>query len=361
MLAVRRATFALLALLLAVPGCGEETSRPAGEAALDTAAEADAAPRVVVIRAAALRLEPDFASPAVVDVPAGALLAVSTDETAPEAGAWVRVATWDDRRGWLPASDVVDAGLWAHYGAAFGGVSPILLRPAYPVEGERWGVEAPFHSPGLTAASSVWLLGDSTSAVRIARIDSLENVCGDERHRFATTERIAAADHWPFLGAGVIATPSGGRPAARRLVVGPLEADPALVALSEGIAAELAPAGAGPPESVEWAGLGEAAAWAVFSWPIEDVDTGQSQLAAAALFGRGPDGWEAAGTIPPTPSSAEIPTPAWRPLAVYETGGAPRPTILLLEAFEYEGAHLDIWIERGGRYVRLYEGYYWGC
>lgn len=360
MLAVRRVTLALMTVFLALPGCGGDSPRPAGEAVRDTLAETPADPRVVVIRAAALRLEPDYAAPAIVDVPAGALLAVPSDEPARD-GAWVRVATWDDRRGWLPASDVVDAGLWGHYGAAFGGVSPILLRPAYPVEGGRWGVEAPFHSPGLTAASSVWLLGDSTSMVRIARIDSIENVCGDDRHRFATTERTVAAVRWPFLDAGVIAAPSGSRPGARPLTVARLEAEPALVDLAETAAAELAPAGAGPPGAVEWAALGEGVAWAAFSWAAEDVDTGQAQLAAAALFVRGPGGWTAAGMIPLTPSSAVIPTPAWRPIAVYATDGAIRPTVLLLEALEYEGAHLDIWIERGGHYVRLYHGYYWGC
>jgi hypothetical protein len=48
-------------------------------------------------------------------------------------------------------------------------------------------------------------------------------------------------------------------------------------------------------------------------------------------------------------------------VGAFATGPSGYPTILLLEAFEYEGAHLDIWIERGGRYERIYEGYYHGC
>lgn len=360
MLAVPRALLALVTLLL-LAGCRSEPPGAADRAAPDSMAEPAAEPRVVVIRAGPLRLEPDDAALAIMEVSAGALLAVAPDEAAAGTAGWVRVATWDDRRGWIPVSDVVEAGLWAHYGAALGGVSPILLRPAYPVEGARWGIEAPFHSPGFTTASSAWLLSDTASAVRIARIDSIEDVCSERRHRFATTGRVATADRWPLLEGGLIAAPSGGRPAARALGVGPLEPEPGLAELGRRVAAGLAPDGAGAPEAVAWAALGTDAAWATFSWASEDVETGRSQLAAAAVFGRGPGGWEAGGTIPSTGSSAEIPTPGWRPVAAYRTGGPGRPTILLLEALEYEGARLEIWIERGGRYVRLYEGYYWGC
>jgi hypothetical protein len=53
--------------------------------------------------------------------------------------------------------------------------------------------------------------------------------------------------------------------------------------------------------------------------------------------------------------------PAWRPVAAYATGAATFPTLLLLEGLESEGAHLDVWIEREGRYEQVYRGYYWGC
>ncbi|HET6360814.1 MAG TPA: hypothetical protein VFH11_02035, partial [Gemmatimonadota bacterium] len=75
----------------------------------------------------------------------------------------------------------------------------------------------------------------------------------------------------------------------------------------------------------------------------------------------GREGWERVAALGPTPSSAEVPTPAWRPAGAFATGPSGFPTILLLEALEFEGAHLDIWIERAGRYERIYEGYYWGC
>jgi hypothetical protein len=112
---------------------------------------------------------------------------------------------------------------------------------------------------------------------------------------------------------------------------------------------------------VEWAALGEEAAWASLSWQSEDPITGRAQLASAIVFRRGPDGWEPVAALGPAPSSAEIPTPAWRPVGAFATGPPAFPTVLLLEALEYEGAHLDIWIERSGRYERIYEGYYWGC
>jgi len=360
MQAVRDRAFALLIASLALAGCGVEPPRPAGGDGLpDTAVAADRA-RLVVLRATQLRLEPDSTSPGVVDVPGGTLLRVAPESAGAAEEGWVRVATWDDRRGWLPASLVVEARLWAHYGEALGGVSPGLLRPAYPVEGGRWGVEAPFHSPGFTQASSAWLLGDSARAARIVEIDSIENVCGEERHRFAVTDRIAAAEQWPLLDVGVIAAPSGRRPAARLLAIHQLVPHPALAELAGRVAAGLGPPGGGDPASIEWLAFGEDAAWATFSWPSEDAATRRWQFAAALVLRRSPDGWELAGTVPVTPSSAEIPTPAWRPVAAYSTGTG-IASILLLESFEYEGAHLDVWIERGGEYLRLYQGYYWGC
>ncbi len=112
---------------------------------------------------------------------------------------------------------------------------------------------------------------------------------------------------------------------------------------------------------MEWIALGEESAWAALSWPAEDPSTGRAQLAAAVVFRRGRGGWERVASLGPAPSSAEIPTPAWQPVGAYAAGPSDIPSILLLQALEYEGAHLDIWIERGGRYQRIYEGYYWGC
>jgi hypothetical protein len=221
-------------------------------------------------------------------------------------------------------------------------------------------VEAPFGSPGITPASTGWLLSDSTSAIRITAIDSVENICGGELHRFGVLDRRESGEHWPLLEAGGIAVPSGTRPVAAALTVGPLVPDSVLLRLAVEGASELAPA-AGSPESTEWVALGPDAAWAALSWTFEDEALGISQRAVALVFRRSPTGWERVSAIAPHSSTAEIPTAAWRPVAAYSTGGASHPTLLLLEAREYEGAHLDVWIERGDGYQRIYEGYYWGC
>ena len=360
---LRPLPFPLLCVWALVGGCDSprlESELPGAE----QLAQPDSASRerVVVLRAGPLHLERDPDSPGVTEVQAGALLAVVPDSAAGDD--WIRVATWDDRRGWIEASRLMDPEQWSHYGRALGGVSPILLRPAYPVEGGRWAVEAPLGSPGLTSVSTAWLLGDSTRGARVVEIDSLENICGGERHRFGALDLRFTADHWPLLEEGLLVTPSGSRPTIRRLAVGPLDPEPALVEHTRRAAEELGPSGAtGPvvPESIDWFALGEDAAWAALSWQVEDAATGQAQLASALVFHRTGDGWERVGTLGPAASSAEIPTPAWRPVAAYATGAAGFPTLLLLEGLEYEGAHLDIWIERGDRYERIYEGYYWGC
>jgi hypothetical protein len=313
-----------------------------------------------VLHAGPLHLGPDPDSPAITQVPAGALLDVVPDTAGGDA--WVRVATWDDRHGWLPASRIMEPEQWAQYGRALGGVSPVLVRPAYPVEGGRWAVEAPLGSAGLTTASTAWLLADSALGARVVGIDSVDNLCGGERHRFAVLDRPSGTQEWPRLEEGLLATPSGARPAARRLAVGPLEPDADLTELAKRSALEGSPpAGGAPPASIEWTALGEAAAWAALSWPEEDPASGQAQRGLAIVFRRTANGWERFGTVGPAGSSASIPTPAWRPVAAYATGAATFPTMLLLEEFEYEGAHLDVWIQRGERYERTYRGYYWGC
>jgi hypothetical protein len=350
---------AAVVLALALHACdGAPAPEPPGEPA-DTGAPADSLDeeRMVVLRSGPLHLDPDEASPGITDVATGTLLRAVPD---PAVEGWVRVATWDDRRGWIPAARLVPVELWAHYGRALGGVSPALLRPAYPVDRGVWGVEAPLGSPGITPASTVWLLSDSASAIRVTAIDSMENICGGELRRFGVLDRRERGEHWPLLEAGRIAAPSGGRPATMTVRIGTFDPDSELVRLAREGASALQPA-AGPPEATEWVALGPDAAWAALSWPYQDEALGISQRAAALVFRRSPSGWERVSTIGPLPSTAEIPTAAWRPVAAYSTGVASHPTILLLEAREYEGAHLDVWIERGDGYQRIYEGYYWGC
>lgn len=313
---------------------------------------------MVVLQSGPLHLEPDPASPGVTQLQAGTLLELVD---AGGDGAWVRVATWDDRQGWLPASRVMDPEQWAEYGRALGGVSPVLARPAYPVAGGRWAVEAPTGSAGLTTASTAWLLGDTARGARIVQIDSIENVCGGERYRFAVLDLPSAAGDRPRLEQGLLLTPSGSRPDARRLAIRPLEPDAGLAALARRMGGELS-AGGGPPtpESAEWLALGGDAAWAALSWTDEEA-SGQAQRALALVFRRSAAGWQRVGAIRPAGSRATLPTPAWRPVAAYATGAAAFPTILLLQTNESEGAHLDVWIEREGWYERAYAGYYWGC
>jgi hypothetical protein len=353
---VRRPPILLLAFLLSpLAGCG-----PASETVESGASAPDSSPRerLVVLSAGALHLEPDTTSPGVLEVHAGTLLDL-VPEDAGKAG-WVRVATWDDRRGWIPASRLMEQAQWAHYGRALG-VAPALVRPGYPVEGDTWGVEAPMGTPGITRASTAWLVGDSAVQTRVTAIDSLEDFCSGALHRFGILDARLGGETLPRLEEGRLVTPSGARPATLKLAIGPLEPDAELAALLESATPELAPGGAGAPAAVEWVALGEESAWASISWPAADATTGQAQLASAIVFRRGRGGWERVADLGPAASSAEIPTPAWRPVSVYAADPSGLPTILLLEALEYEGAHLDIWIERGGRYERIYEGYYWGC
>jgi hypothetical protein len=293
-------------------------------------------------------------------VQAGAILDLVPEGPA-ETG-WERVATWDDRRGWIPTGRLMEQTQWAHYGQALGGVAPSLVRVAYPVEGGVWAVEAPLGTPGITPASTAWLLGDSVVGARVTAIDSLEDVCSEELHRFGILDARYAGGTLPRLEEGRLVTPSGSRPTVRRLAVRPLDPGPELRGLVVDAARELAPRGSDPAAaSVEWAALGEESVWASLSWPAEDPASGRAQLAAAVVFRRGREGWERAAALGPSPSSAEVPTPAWRPVAAFATAPSGFPSILLLEGLEYEGAHLDIWIERGGRYERIYEGYYHGC
>ena len=347
----------LLCLASLILGCDPRSETAAGDAS-----PRDSLPRerLVVLSGGPLHLEPDSASPGVLEVHAGAILDLVPEE-ARKAG-WVRVATWDDRRGWIPAARLMEQAQWAHYGRALG-VAPALVRPGYPVEGEVWGVEAPMGTPGITQASTAWLVGDSAVETRVTAIDSLEDVCSGELHRFGILDASAGGEVLPRLEEGRLVTPSGARPTTRRLAIGPLAPDAELSALLESASRELAPGGpeAGAPASVEWIALGEQSAWVSLSWPAANPSTGQAQLASAIVFRRGRGGWERVADLGPAPSSAEIPAPAWRPVGAYASGPEDFPTILLLEALEYEGAHLDIWIERGGRYERIYEGYYWGC
>lgn len=347
----------LLWVLSPAFGCGPASDIPEiGAPPPDSVARE----RLVVLTAGPLHLEPDSASPGVLDVQGGAILEVVPEGPA-ETG-WVRVATWDDRRGWIPASRLIEQSQWAHYGQALGGVAPTLVRVAYPVEGGFWAVEAPLGTPGITPASTAWLLGDSVVGTRVTAIDSLEDICSEELHRFGILDARFSGGNLPRLEEGRLVTPSGSRPTIRRLAVRPLDPGAELRELLSGAARELAPRGSDPEApSVEWAALGEESAWASLSWPAEDPASGRAQLAAAVVFRRGRDGWERAAALGPAPSSAEIPTPAWRVAGAFATGSSGYPTILLLEALEYEGAHLDIWIERGGRYERIYEGYYHGC
>jgi hypothetical protein len=363
---VRTVLPALLVCLQAL-GSGCDSPPAAERSGADVPEPADSAmpfdslrERVVVLQAGPLHLGPDLDSPGIAQVPAGALLDIVPDTAGGDE--WVRVATWDDRHGWLPASRIMEPEQWTQYGRALGGVSPVLVRPAYPIEGGRWAVEAPVGSAGLTTASTAWLLADSALGARVVGIDSVENVCGGERHRFAVLDRPSGAGEWPRLEEGLLATPSGGRPVAKRLAVGPLEPDADLAELARRTGIDRSPPADGaPPASIEWSALGEAAAWAGLSWPAEDPASGQAQRALAIVFRRTADGWKTVGTVGPAGSSASIPTPAWRPVAAYATGVATVPTMLLLEGFEYEGAHLDVWIERGERYEQVYRGYYWGC
>ncbi|HUP00485.1 MAG TPA: hypothetical protein VM737_03065 [Gemmatimonadota bacterium] len=386
---------ALLAGLLVACGGdpGEMVERDAGErdAVVPDAGESHAL-AVLPLRPVALRIAPAPDAPPSIEVAAGTSLTFVRDSQPEGAGGnrWLEVATWDDRRGWAPAEELLEADLWIHYQRALGGAPPHTLRPAYPVRGS-WAVEAPAWSTGITPISTVWLVGDSAWSARVAAIDTLADGCpGGGGHRLALLGDAAGgagrgrgasgAAGTPDLERAVLAAPAGAAPSARALAVrslpdvepelarAALDAARALVAETPGDPG----GGTGDPE-VWYARVGEEALWAVLRWPA--TGAGPAGRTAALVLEPRQDRWHARRlavvaslpspetVAPPAGTPPATTTPAGPPLRLigaYATGGA-GPTLLLVEALEYGTSRVDLYLAGADDFRRLRAGYDWGC
>lgn len=351
---------------------------PADPAAADTAAAA--AETRIVLAPGPLRIDPSDDADGVADAAAGTALRVVGDTTI--AGArWVRLATWDDRRGWMPVSAVLEPGLWAHYLEALGGVPVTATRPAYPVEDGRWVAEKPFPSPDFDPPAAVRLAADGWVATRVARRDTVTVGCTGERLSAAllgTGVVGAIPEDGSFLSRGTLAVPVESDPSATPLAIGPLEPGPAWTeavagaasaALEDGPAPgtwrdpDAPPPPAGGEPVIEWRSAGPDAAWAVASWnPYGGADARvmPGRWAAAFVAVREGEGWTVRTAIPLQWTTAGGERAPWRLLAAIATVPG-RPTLLAVEALEHEGARIDLYLADDAGYRRYHRGFYWGC
>lgn len=384
-----RGTVAVALVALGAVACGGDRTGDA-DAPGDAVAAADSArgPGVSVVALVdlAIRSAPDPSAPAVRDVTAGTGLALTPPGAEPAPAGWVQVSTWDDRRGWVPAADLLDIALWGHYQAALGGTPPTALRPAYPAGGEGWVVEAPFHSPGFSSIATVWLAGDTLHQTRVAEIDTLANECSGDRYRFARLAGGLGAGTGPMdpdVDAAVLAVASVERPTLGRLAIRPLESpDAALEAAVAGAvetllegAAAAARDPAGPPPApgsrpaATWHAVGDAAAWVTLSWePAADAVEFGRWAAAFLVLRAAPAGAATAGeppsvriAIPLTWTSVGESSAPFDVRAAYSTGPGLHPTLFVVHSWHYEGVNVSVYLAGADALRRVYLGYYWGC
>lgn len=347
---------------LSTPGCGDVPREERAGAVTAGGVSADATPSAVVLTGAALRIEPDPAAPPVRELASGTPLRV-LDSVA----GWLRVATWDDREGWVRQSEAIELSLWAHYQQALGGAPVSDLRPAFPLADGRWAVEAPFPS-GITTASSVWIEGDTPRAFPVADIETVASACAGA-HRMAIlaagpVERATGASAprtrgpIPRLERARLALAGAPSPRLVRLALRPFDPDTAELRAVSRIADSLAAARGGGAVSWApggWRALGEGAVW------VELVPSGEAPGPAAAallLLGRGAD-LEAhvVGELPRGPDA----TPSVELLDAFSSAGLERPTLFVIRRLEYVGQHVDLYVARAEGVQRLYAGYPWGC
>lgn len=351
-----RQSAAALAVVLGI-GCGGEPRSASRGSETEDAGDFGRT-TVVTLTGAQLRIEPLPDAPAVAEVAGGTALTVVGDTMGPGPGAepWLRVATWDDRRGWVPADQVLTPDLWSHYQVALGGAAITALRAAYPVGDGRWAVEAPLNSPGITSISTVWLLADPVRAVKVAAIDSVAAACGTP-HRMAILAEDAGGGR--DLSRAVLAVPASRRPQARLLAIAPLPLpDAALEAVIQRSAARMREMAGTEPRVWLWS-MGEDARWVTLRWPAGDGGRA-GEHAAALLLERSGAGWSARTVVPQVPSDADPDRAPFEPAAAYATAG-PRPTILVVEAIDLNGSRVDLYLAQADGYRRLRAGYLWGC
>ncbi|MFN2383781.1 MAG: SH3 domain-containing protein [Gemmatimonadota bacterium] len=363
---------AMAALLLWTAACGG--TRTAEEAAAGDAARADSArapgTSVVALLDLPIRSAPDLSAASIRDVTAGTGLALvpPADDGEPPPAGWVQVSTWDDRRGWVPAADLLDIALWGHYQAALGGTPPTALRPAYPAPGGGWIVEAPFHSPGISTIATIWLAADTLFQTRVAVIESLDNECSGDRYRFARLASgpdAAAGQGAPNLDATVLAIASVERPTLKPLPVRPLDAPDADldVAVAGAVERLLAAAPPGSTPIVTWQAIGDGAAWVTLTWEpaAETIEGGR--WAAALLVRRGPAGEppNIQTAIPLSWTSVGESSGPFDVRGAYSTGPGLQPTLFVVHSLHYEGLNVNVYLADADALRRVHLGYYWGC
>lgn len=344
---------------------------------------------MVVLRGGRLRLAPESGSDAVTEVGLGTVLRPVAD-TIVGGRHWIRLATWDDRAGWMEAEEVLPAPVWTFYRRTLG-TTPTDLRPTYPIGRGRWGVEVPFPSPAFDLPARAWVGAEALVEARVVERDTVVNECSGDRYSFAIVDPGPgeAGDRGPETDRAALAVPTGERPGIVPLAVETVTAPPApaLEAEIERLAGqalatateaglEIPPDAAPPPPPVTvpelgWASVGEEAVWGIAIWNPHDMEIMPGRWTAAWLFARegsgsggaGAEGagWVARPTVPLEWAFVGPAAPPYRPLAGYATGRTASPTVLVIEALEYEGSRIELLLAGSERFRRFYRGYYWGC
>lgn len=307
--------------------------------------EPAAVERRVVVADAALRVAPTADAATTIEVPGGTALALVRDTLVAD-GTWLELATWDDRRGWAPATEVVDEDVWLHAARALR-LAPTALRPA---RGPAWEAEAPWPSPALRPGSGAWLAADTVVPARVGGLDTLAAECGGAL-RVARLAPVGGV-----TGPLAIVVPNRERPDVRSLPVRADGVPPALAAAVEAWSRDAAAAVAGRSEPRRTVALlGDGAAWVGLAWAGE----GAAPWSAAAVVGPGPGGARPSARVVDTPAPRAGGPPS--PAAALATGSGAWPIVLLLERPLERGRRAEIWIAGADDYRRLYAGHARGC
>lgn len=309
---------------------------------------------VVPTRVVHLRVGPDPEAGSVTRVATGTALE-RVDATSDPPG-WVRVATWDGRRGWVDAEAVVSPAVWAHYERAFGGLPPSELRPAYPVAG-GWLVEIPYGSPSFYQDASAFVLADSTRRARVTRIGTV--TCAGATHRVAWLDGGRSDETLqPELDRARIALPAGRTPTVRGLTVEPVSEPDSTRVDAVTRAVERLEARA---DHVTWWRIDGGSVWATVEWTSD----GPREAAFVALPpAAGEEGIEVRTVVAPRSRDERRPGtdgPALRPVFAYATNGTTGPTLFVVSSNDYDRGRTEMYFARPDGYGRLWTGYAWSC
>lgn len=311
-------------------------------------------PRFVVIRPVTLQVAPDPEAGAVTTLATGTVLRGVDGE--PEPAGWSRVATWDERRGWVEADALVDPAAWGRLEGALGGFPPSELRPAHPVAG-GWIVEAPYGSPSLYEGAGAYVLGDSARRARVSGIGTVRS-CAGRTHRVALLDGAGGdAELLPEPERVRLVLPAAAPPTLRGLTVEPWTSpDPALV---EAVSREATRLYA-PPDGIAWWRVEDGSAWASVKWERD------GRVEGAFVAVPRPDG--AAVDVRAVVSPRSIDEggrggnePTRGPVYAYEIEGVKGPTLFVVSSKEYDEERIVVYLARSRDYGRVWTGFHWGC